>query len=319
MSSSLANFSGVIAAPVTPFQRDYRIDRRALAENIRFLAKQPGIRGVLVNGLAAEVTSLTRKDRTDLIDWTRGEVAADYLVISCVSAQSTREAVEMAEEAVAAGADALLVTAPSLFARGGAADPAAPVHFFKAVAGTAKAPVLVFQHQAASGLSYPEKILLEICRIPNVVGIKSTVWDQEIYEREWRALKALPKPPLVLSGNDTLLLSNFGFGADGAVLGIAHLLPGPVVEIFEQTRSGNLARARETYLRILPIVHTIYKPPAFRYYSRMKEAMVMLGMLNDATVRPPLVPVTEDERALLREALKSAGLLWKKSRSKSRS
>ncbi|HEX9443692.1 MAG TPA: dihydrodipicolinate synthase family protein, partial [Candidatus Binatia bacterium] len=243
------------------------------------------------------------------IEWTRAEVAADYLVISCVAAQSTQEAVEMAVEAEKAGADVLLVTAPSLFARGGAADAEAPVEFFKAVAGAAKAPVLVFQHQAASGLSYPEKILAKICSLPNVAGIKSTVWDQEIYEREWRALKALPKPPLVLSGNDTLLLGNFAFGADGAILGIAHLLPGPIVEIFERARSGDLAKARETYLRILPLVHAVYQPPAFRYYSRMKEAMVLTGMLPGATVRPPLVPASEDERAALRKALQAAGLL----------
>ncbi len=309
MSSKLTNFTGVVAAPVTPFKSDYTIDRRALGENTRFLAKQPGIRGVLVNGLAAEVTSLTRKERVDLIEWTRAEVAADYLVISCVAAQSTQEAVEMAVEAEKAGADVLLVTAPSLFARGGAADAEAPVEFFKAVAGAAKAPVLVFQHQAASGLSYPEKILAKICSLPNVAGIKSTVWDQEIYEREWRALKALPKPPLVLSGNDTLLLGNFAFGADGAILGIAHLLPGPIVEIFERARSGDLAKARETYLRILPLVHAVYQPPAFRYYSRMKEAMVLTGMLPGATVRPPLVPASEDERAALRKALQAAGLL----------
>jgi len=308
-SPLLSNFTGVVAASVTPFKRDYTIDRKALGENIRFLAKQPGIRGVLVNGLAAEVTSLTRKERTDLIECTRGEVAADYLVISCVSAQSTQEAVEMAGEAVKAGANALLVTAPSLFARGGASDPEAPVHFFSAVAGAAKTPVLVFQHQAASGLSYPEKTLVKICDIPNVIGIKSTVWDQEIYEREWRALKAMPKPPLVLSGNDTLLLSNFALGCDGAILGIANLLPGPIVDIFEQARSGNLAKARETYFRILPLVHAIYQPPAFRYYSRMKEAMVLLGMLKNATVRPPLVPASEDERAGLRKALQAAGLL----------
>jgi 4-hydroxy-tetrahydrodipicolinate synthase len=309
MSSPLSNFTGVVAASVTPFNADYTIDRKALSENVRFLAKQPGIRGVLVNGLAAEVTSLTRMERTDIISWVRSEVADGYPVISCISAQSTQEAVEMAKEAVRAGATALLVTAPSLFARGGASDPEAPVHFFQTVAGEANAPVLVFQHQVASGLCYPAKTLVRICSIPNVIGIKSTVWDQEIYEREWAALKAMPKPPLVLSGNDTLLLSNFAFASDGAILGIANLLPGPIVEIFEHAQSGNLSKARDSYFRILSLVHVIYQPPAFRYYSRMKEAMVMLGMLKEATVRPPLMPITDSERSALREALKSGGLL----------
>jgi 4-hydroxy-tetrahydrodipicolinate synthase len=294
---------------VTPFKCDTSIDREALGRNVRFLANHRGIRGIMVNGLAAEVSSLTRKERSDIIEWTRSEAGPDYPVVSCVSAQSTAEAVEMANEAVRAGADALLVTAPGLFARGGAVDADAPVLFFKAVAESTTAPVLVFQHQTTSGLCYPEDVLLNICRIPNVIGIKSTVWDQEIYEREWRALKSLPRPPLILSGNDTLLLSNFALGCDGTILGIANLLPGPVVDLFDQMKAGNLNAARETYLRILPLVHVIYKPPAFRYYSRMKEAMAMLGMLPDATVRAPLVPATEVERHTISGALHNAGLL----------
>jgi 4-hydroxy-tetrahydrodipicolinate synthase len=309
MSSPFSSFSGVVAASITPFKGDYTIDRTALSENIRFLAKHPGIRGVMVNGLAAEVTSLARKERTDVIGWVRSEVADDYPVISGISAQSTREAVEMGKEAVHAGANALLVTAPSLFARGGASDPEAPVEFFQAVAGAAESPVIVFQHQATSGLRYPEKTLARICSIPNVIGIKSTVWDQELYEREWLELKAMPKPPLIFSGNDTLLLSNFALGCDGTILGIANLLPGAIVDIFEQAQSGDLHKARAAYFRILPLLHVIYQPPAFRYYSRMKEAMVMLGMLKEATVRPPLVPASQQERDSLRAALNVADLL----------
>jgi 4-hydroxy-tetrahydrodipicolinate synthase len=309
MSAPLSSFSGVFAASVTPFKVDCTIDWTALGENVRFLANHSGIRGVLVNGLAAEVTSLTRKERAEVIARVRGELAGDYPVISGISAQSTYEAVEMGREAVQAGATALLVTAPSLFARGGAADPEAPVEFFRAVAGAAEAPILVFQHQSTSGLHYPEKTLVSICSIPNVIGIKSTVWDQELYEREWIALKAMPKPPLVLSGNDTLLLSNFALGCDGTILGIANLLPAAIIDIFERAARGDLERARAGYFRILPIVHEIYKPPAFRYYSRMKEAMVMLGILKEATVRPPLIAASEQERNSVHAALNSAGLL----------
>ncbi len=309
MSAPCSNLTGVIAASVTPFNTDCSIDRTALSENIRFLINYSRFRGVLINGLAGEVTSLSRKERADVIGWARDELPDGYALISGISAQSTREAVEMAKEAEGAGADMLLVTAPGLFSRGGASDPEAPVHFFDAIAKAVKTPLLIFQHQANSGLCYPEATLIRICSIPNVLGIKSTVWDQERYEREWSALKAMPNPPLVFSGNDTLLLGNFVSGCDGAILGIANLLPEPVLDLFEQLKSGNLNQARSVYRGILPVVHAIYRPPAFHYYSRMKEAMVMLGLLKNATVRPPLLAATGDERALIRKTLKTANLL----------
>jgi 4-hydroxy-tetrahydrodipicolinate synthase len=74
-------------------------------------------------------------------------------------------------------------------------------------------------------------------------------------------------------------------------------------------KSGRLIQAQEVYSRILPLLHAIYRPPAFDYYSRMKEAMVMLGILNTAVVRPPLVAASDEERTRIREALKAAKLL----------
>jgi 4-hydroxy-tetrahydrodipicolinate synthase len=303
------NLNGVVAASVVPFQKDHSIDEAGFRKNIRFLLGHGEIYGILVNGLAGEVTSLERGERAALVRWTKAEINRACALVSGISAQSTREAVETAKEAEQAGADALLVTAPSLFARGGASDPEAPLRFFEAISQAVEIPVLVFQHQVSSGLCYPEKTLMRICEIPNVIGMKSTVWDQERYEREWSALKAMPRPPLVLSGNDTLLLSNFAVGCDGAILGIANLLPRSILDLYSHMKSGRLIQAQEVYSRILPLLHAIYRPPAFDYYSRMKEAMVMLGILNTAVVRPPLVAASDEERTRIREALKAAKLL----------
>jgi 4-hydroxy-tetrahydrodipicolinate synthase len=43
-------------------------------------------------------------------------------------------------------------------------------------------------------------------------------------------------------------------------------------------------------------------------HNRMKEALVLLGRLPAAHVRPPLTPVSEAERQAIRAALRAAGL-----------
>jgi 4-hydroxy-tetrahydrodipicolinate synthase len=44
-------------------------------------------------------------------------------------------------------------------------------------------------------------------------------------------------------------------------------------------------------------------------HNRMKEALVLLGRLPAAYVRPPLTPVSTGEREAIRRALAAAGLL----------
>jgi 4-hydroxy-tetrahydrodipicolinate synthase len=52
-----------------------------------------------------------------------------------------------------------------------------------------------------------------------------------------------------------------------------------------------------------------YAPPFVDMHNRMKEALALLGRIPAAHVRPPLTPVSDDERHQIRLALRSAGLL----------
>jgi 4-hydroxy-tetrahydrodipicolinate synthase len=49
-------------------------------------------------------------------------------------------------------------------------------------------------------------------------------------------------------------------------------------------------------------------------HNRMKEALVLLGRLKKAVVRPPLVKIGEPEIAGIKQALTEAGLLGDKKR-----
>jgi 4-hydroxy-tetrahydrodipicolinate synthase len=60
---------------------------------------------------------------------------------------------------------------------------------------------------------------------------------------------------------------------------------------------------------IQPLADVVFAPPVRNYRARTKEALVMLGVLDRATVRPPLLPVSDAERDQVRRALQRAGLL----------
>ena len=58
-----------------------------------------------------------------------------------------------------------------------------------------------------------------------------------------------------------------------------------------------------------PLAEVIFASPVRNYRARLKEALAILGVLDRAVVRPPLLPISDDERERLRNALREAKLL----------
>jgi 4-hydroxy-tetrahydrodipicolinate synthase len=80
-------------------------------------------------------------------------------------------------------------------------------------------------------------------------------------------------------------------------------------EMFAHVQRGNLEAARTIHDRLDPLVRAFYAPPFLDMHNRMKEALVMLGRIERAVVRPPLLPIGEAERTAIRAALAATGLL----------
>jgi 4-hydroxy-tetrahydrodipicolinate synthase len=78
--------------------------------------------------------------------------------------------------------------------------------------------------------------------------------------------------------------------------------------LFAAVKSGDMALARRIDARLAPLVNVFYAPPFVDMHNRMKEALALLGRIPEAHVRPPLTPVSEDERRRIELALRAADL-----------
>ena len=105
------------------------------------------------------------------------------------------------------------------------------------------------------------------------------------------------------------LMATFLLGADGAISGMGSVVADLQVELFELCEKGDLDGARRLNDRLEPLVRVFYAPPFVDMHNRMKEALVMLGRIPAAHVRPPLTAVSDRERLDIRDALRRAGLL----------
>jgi 4-hydroxy-tetrahydrodipicolinate synthase len=302
-------FSGCIPANLLPFTADLQIDVPAYKKHLRRLADTKGVTAIVANGHAAEVSSLSREERKRALALALEEVAGKVPVIAGVYSDGTHEAIELARDAQAAGAAGLLVFPPTIFMWGAQVKPDMVLRHFLTLADGVDLPLIVFEYPPASGMGYSPETLAELCKIPTVVGVKD--WSNDIiaYEKNLRALRASGRPVAMLSSFTMSLMATFLLGADGCISGMGSVAADLQAELFDAVQAGNLAEARRINERLTPLVNVFYAPPFVDMHNRMKEALAILGRIPAAHVRPPLTPVSDDERHRIRLALRASGLL----------
>ncbi len=302
-------FSGIMPANILPFTADLTVDEPAYRRHLSWLADTRGVTGIVANGHAAEVSSLTREERTHTLAIALDEVAGRCPVIAGVYSNGTQEAVELVREARRAGAAGVLVFPPTVFMWGAQLKPEMVLRHFSEIAAGADLPIVVFEYPPASGIGYAPDTLARLARIPQVVAVKD--WSNEIValEANLRALRATGRPVALLSAFTMSLMASFLLGADGAISGMGSVTADLQVELFEACQKGDLEGARHINDRLAPLVRVFYAPPFVDMHNRMKEALVLLGRIPAAHVRPPLTPVSSTERQAIRAALVASGLL----------
>jgi len=92
------------------------------------------------------------------------------------------------------------------------------------------------------------------------------------------------------------------------------VVAGLQAELFAAVRGNDLARARALNDRLNPLAEIFYADPFIDMHNRMKEALVLLGRMERAVVRPPLVKLEKAEIARIAAALEAAGFTLKRDR-----
>src|SRR5215510_1239079 len=299
---------GIIPAIVTPMTNDGALDLPALRRYIQWLAEQGPV-ALAVNVDTGEGPHLTADEKRQTIETVAEAVAGKCKVVAGVAGPSTAQGVANARAARAARADALLVFPISAFL-GQPLNPEVPYRYHAAIAEAVDLPLILFQLQPAlGGVLYTSETLHKLITIPSVTAIKEASFDALRFLQVKAALESASRKITFLTGNDNFICESFILGAEGALLGFSTLGTREQVMMLEAVRSGDIDEARELGIRLQPLADVIFAPPITDYRARTKEALKMLGVLENTTVRPPLLPIPESDHETIRRALQSAGLL----------
>src|SRR3979411_2753235 len=304
---------GVIPAVLLPFNDDLSIDEKSFRRHLGDVTGTKGLSAITVNAHSTEVASCTFEEQRRVLDIAQDDIGERLPIVNGIWADGSLEAARIARMATEGGASALLVFPPAPFTMGQSSEMA--LAHFERIADASDLPIIVFQYPLATGQGYPRDTLLKMVeQVPTIRAIKDWAGNVPQHEMHIRTLQSLSRPVNVLSTHSAWLFSSLVLGCNGLLSGSGSVIADLQAGLFDAVQRNDLAEAKRLNDRIEPLMRVFYADPFVDMHNRMKEALVLLGKLPRAVVRPPLGKIERSEIMRIRQGLIEAGLLDKTAR-----
>lgn len=261
---------GVYAPVVAFFNEDETLDFGALKAHITRLAKA-GVAGLVIQGSNGEAPHLLHSERQEVIA-TASSVLKESgipgaVIIAGCGAQSTRESIQLCEEAKQAGADYALVLSPSYWSEyapsgsissteltsypAGAMQKPVIFKFFDDVAKASPIPILLYNFPAVtSGIDLDSDIIAELSAAnPNIVGCKLTCGNLGKLHRVAHDQRTT-KPFAAFAGKSDFFLHGLVAGSNGVIAAAANLAPAVHVHLLKLYDEGKIKEAQDIQTRL---------------------------------------------------------------------
>jgi 4-hydroxy-tetrahydrodipicolinate synthase len=302
--------SGVIPAVLLPFFDDLSIDEVSFRAHLDDVASVKGLSALTINAHSTEVASCTFEEQKRVLEITKDQLKGQLPIVHGIYAEGSLEAAKIARMATDGGSSALLVFPPGPLTMG--QRPEMVVEHFKRISDASGLPIIAFQYPLAGGQGYPLQTLHRLFKeVPAVRAIKDWCSSPVLHEKHVRQLQSLSPVVNVLSTHSAWLFSSLVLGGNGLLSGSGSVIADLQLALFNAVQNNDLKTARQINDRIYPLAQVFYADPWVDMHNRMKEALVLLGKLPRAVVRPPLMKVTDQEIQWIKSALIQAGLLTK--------
>jgi len=292
----IKNLKGVICPVVTPFNRRGDVDEGFFRENLSRITGI-GLAGVLVAGSTGEAPYLAERERLRLVEVAREIVKPPEILMAGTGLESTTATLKLSREAVARGADALLVLTPNYYKPRMDSD-ALVAHYRAAGAGVTR-PVMIYSIPQFTGLEIDPATIAKLSRLPNVVGLKESSGKLDFV----RAVLHKVRPGFrVLVGAASIFYDVLCDGAVGAVLGLANYAPTLCVGLYQAFLHRHAAEARDLQQRLVSLGQKINLPYGV---AGIKAALDLCGY-HGGTPRLPLLPASARAKKQIAAALREA-------------
>lgn len=304
--------TGVVPPVCTPLTPDREVDVPSLLRLVDHLVAG-GVHGLFVLGTTSEVAFLTDAQRRLVVETVTGHVRGRLPVLAGVIDMTTARVLDHVRAVTAAGADAVVVTAP-FYAR---THPAEIARHFRLVAAGSPVPVIAYDLPVSVHTKLPADVVLDLAAEGVLAGLKDSSGDLAAFRTVVTGARSRPDITgfSVLTGSELVVDAALALGADGAVPGLANVDPEGYVRLDRLHRAGDreAARAEQERLCALFGMVTVGDPARMGGSSSalgaFKAALHLRGVIDCPATAEPQVPLSEAEVEQVGKFLAGAGLL----------
>ena len=288
-------FVGSGVALVTPFDQQ-GVNEHALRELVQFHHRE-STDALIVNGSTGEAATMSADEQRRAIEIVVDENGGKLPVIAGCGGSDTAQVCRLAAQARAAGADALLLSAPPY---NKPTQPGLLAHF-RAVMDAGQLPAVIYNVPGRTSVHILPATIAELASDQRVIGVKEACGDiSQIAE----LARLLPERVYIWSGNDDQIVPIMALGGKGVISVLANVAPRDTSRMAHAFLDGDVDAARELQLRYLPLIAALF---AEANPIPVKTAVGWLGF-DVGALRLPLVPISDGVRQRLTTALQEAGI-----------
>lgn len=240
----------VLTAMVTPFTPSGAIDY-AQARRLAVALLDSGSDGVVVTGTTGEAPTITIAEKVRLWGEVKEAVAGRAPMIAGSGDNCTADSIEFSREAVRAGADAVLLTAPYY----NKPPQEGIFRHFASIAEALDVPCIPYNIPGRTGINMTVETQVRLSQIGNIAGIKEASGDlQQIA----RIIEDARPGFRIWSGNDEDTFGVVALGGYGVISVISHLVGRQVAEMVRLQTAGKTEEAAAIHRRLLPLVDALF-------------------------------------------------------------
>jgi len=288
--------SGIFAPIATPFV-DGEIAYDQFRSNMKKYS-ETGLAGFFALGSNGESMFLTEPEKLKVLEIVLEEKADHQIVMAGAGHESTRQTIAFSNQVAGMGADFVSILTPSYFKK--RLTDAAMIGYYTDVADAVSVPVVAYNAPGFTGMTLSPQVVETISRHPNVIGVKDTSkGNMSSY------LSVAADDFDILSGTISTLFESMLLGAKGGVVSLANAFPAPCCELYEACKALDLDRARRLHYMLIKLNKAVsgsFGVAGVKYAAEV-------GGFYGGDPRKPLLPISEEGKRSVREAIEKAGIL----------
>ena len=297
---SFFKIKGVIPPMITPFAENGDVDYDKHVSNVKAWNEYE-LAGYLVLGSNSETVYLTEEEKLRLIELTVKNKKDEKVVMVGTGMESTRATIELANKAAKLGADCALLITPFYYAE--KMNDEALIKYYQEVADSVDIPVLIYNVTKYTHINISPKAVEVLAKHPNIIGMKDSSGSVPQLVQFKKAIQGQEFNLLV--GTASAWYPALTLGIEASIMALVNCCPGECVDVQKEYESGNDDKARELYERVFPVNSAVTGKFGI---AGLKYACDVLGF-QGGFVRKPMLQITEEETASLKEILSKAKVL----------